>query len=153
MNFCEISKNEFNEWLSMGLALWPHAKKDALEKEFKILLASPGHKTFICKNDDTPVAFINLSLRNDYVEGSTTTPVGYIEGIYVKPEFRNKSVAKELVEVAEKWAFQLGCKEMGSDTEIENIESQKFHKNIGFTEAGRIVSFIKKIENGSQHIR
>lgn len=35
-----------------------------------------------------------ISLRNDYVEG--TSPVPYIEGFYVKSEFRNKSVAKKL---------------------------------------------------------
>ena len=36
------------------------------------------------------------------------------------------------------------CKELGSDTEMENVESQNFHKGVGFGVESHIVHFIKK---------
>lgn len=47
----------------------------------------------------------------------------------------------------EQWAKSLGCTELASDAELDNVDSHDFHKKIGFHEAGRIVAFIKKIDN------
>lgn len=147
MNFCEISKNNFEEWLSMGIALWPDHKKNELEKVFREELKSNKHKHFLAKDEDGEyLGFINLSLRSDYVQGSSSSPVGYVEGIYVKPKYRKQGVAKELVRQAEKWAKKQECKELGSDTELINIDSQKFHKNLGFKKADVIVHYIRKIQ-------
>lgn len=152
MKYCEISEQDFEELVSMGLSLWPHAKKDELAEEFGESILSLKHKIFLCKNDkNEPIAFIDVSLRSDYVEGSTSNPVGYVEGIYVKPGYRNRGVAKKLIKLAEDWAAKQGCKELASDAELDNIDSQKFHKKIGFKEANKIVCFIRKI-GGSQNI-
>ncbi len=146
MNFCEISEDNFNEWLSIGIALWPHAKK-SLKKEFLAELKSGKHKHFLAQNKDGEyLGFINLSLRSDYVQGSSSSPVGYVEGIYVKPKYRKQGVAKELVQEAEKWAKKQGCTELGSDCYLNNTDSQKFHKNLGFKKAGVIVHYIRKIK-------
>ena len=71
--------------------------------------------------------------------------VGYIEAIYVKPDHRTQGIARKLAEIAEQWAKERGCTEMASDTEIKNVDSQKFHKKIGFEHAETIVHFIKKV--------
>jgi len=147
MNFCEISKDNFDEWLSMGLALWPHHKKKELEKVFRTELKSDKHKHFLVQNENGEyLGFINLSLRSDYVQGSSSSPVGYVEGIYVKPKYRKQGVAKELIKQAEKWSKKQGCKELGSDAELRNTVSQKFHKNLGFKKDDIIVHYIKKIK-------
>lgn len=147
MNFCEISEDNFNEWLLMGIALWPHYKKNKLKKIFRSELKSDKNKHFLMQNKDGEyMGFINLSLRSDYVQGASTSPVGYVEGIYVKPRYRKQGVAKELVKQAEKWAKKQGCKELGSDTELSNTDSQKFHKKLGFKKADVIVHYIRKIQ-------
>jgi aminoglycoside 6'-N-acetyltransferase I len=87
-----------------------------------------------------------MCLRIDYVEGSSSSPVGYIEVIFVEASHRNKGISKRLVKEGEGWSKSLGCRELASDTELHNKESQEFHKRIGFEEAGRIVFFIKEIE-------
>jgi len=141
------SKKYFNDWVIMGVALWPHHTKKEISKEFNKQLLSNKYKTFIGLNESNePIAFINLSLRTDYVEGSKFNPVGYVEGIYVKPEYRKLGIAKGLVGVAEYWAKQRGCREIASDTALSNIDSQKFHKDIGFIKTDTIVHFIKKIK-------
>lgn len=147
MKFCEISEDNFNAWVSMGIALWPQAKKKELEKEFHYELESRKHKHFLAQHENGEyVGFISLSLRSDYVEGSVSSPVGYIEGIYVKPPYRKRGVAKALIKKAENWARRKGCKELGSDTGLRNVDSQKFHKNVGFKKADIIVHYIKKIK-------
>lgn len=146
MNFCEISEDNFDEWLSMGLALWPRAKK-TLKKEFQANLKSDKYKHFLAQNEKGEyLGFINLSLRSDYVQGASSSPVGYVEGIYVKLKYRKQGVAKELIKQGEKWAKKQGCKELGSDAELRNIDSQKFHKNLGFKKDDVIVHYIKKIK-------
>jgi len=154
MNFCEISKEDYNEWLELGVALWPDYKnkKDELEKEFNDILESSKKTAFLCKNENESIAFVNLSIRSDYVQGSSKSPVGYVEGIYVDPKYRKKGLAKELIKIAEQWSLKNGCKELGSDAELENINSQKFHKNLGFKEVNRTVNFIKIIDDRLQNI-
>ena len=34
--------------------------------------------------NDIPIGFAQCQLRYDYVEGTKTTPVGYLEGIFIK---------------------------------------------------------------------
>ncbi len=36
-------------------------------------------------------------MRTDYVEGTESSPVGYLEGIFVKEEYRKNGYAKELL--------------------------------------------------------
>jgi aminoglycoside 6'-N-acetyltransferase I len=86
-----------------------------------------------------------MSLRFDYVEGANSSPVGYIEGIYVDEVHRYKGISRRLVEAGVEWSKSRGCREIASDTQIDNHASQEFHKRIGFKEAGRLVAFIKEI--------
>jgi len=146
MNFTTAIESDLPGWLEMALALWSHESTDDMESLFHTLFASENDEMLIARTDEGIAAgFANISIRKDYVEGSNSSPVGYIEGIYVKPEFRKQGIAKKFIELAEDWSRKRGCKELGSDTEIENVESQKFHRHIGFDGESHIVHFIKKI--------
>lgn len=41
--------------------------------------------------------FAQCGLRHDYVEGRGSSPVGYLEGIFVEKEYRKQGCAKELL--------------------------------------------------------
>ncbi|MBS4881977.1 MAG: GNAT family N-acetyltransferase [Peptoniphilus harei] len=62
--------------------------------------------------DEKAVVFANVTLRHDYVEGTETSPLGYLEGIYVKENSRKKCYAKEIVEDCEKWAREKNAKNL-----------------------------------------
>ena len=147
MIYSQLTDSDFDSWLALGLDLWPHYKKKkaSLENQFSEILCDPNQTAFLCKHDNEAIAFINVSLRSDYVPGAKVTPVGYIEGIFVKPEYRKQGIAKKLIKLAEAWAKKYGCKELGSDAELANVESQKFHKSIGFKQVDVNVHYIKKI--------
>jgi len=90
------------------------------------------------------VGFAEVSVR-DYVDGCTTQPVGYLEGIFILPEFRRKGFARALVQRAESWSQSKGCREFGSDTKLDDNASIAFHNAVGFRETDRQVVFLKTI--------
>ena len=94
---------------------------------------------------DLPVGFVHVALRADYVEGADSSPVGYVEGIYVLPEFRKKGMSKKLILEAEEWSKSKGCVQIASDIEDENVVSYAFHVGVGFKEVNRVICFIKNI--------
>ena len=103
---------------------------------------------FVClykSSSDEYAGFIEMTLRRDYVEGCSTSPVAYIEGIFVKKEFRNQDIGRKLLKAGEKWAREKDCAEMASDCELDNLASAEFHKAVGFKEINRIICFTKKI--------
>ena len=80
------------------------------------------------------------------MEGTKTTPVGYLEGIFIREEYRKQGYAKKLLSKCEEWAKEQGCSEFASDCELENEISIEFHIKMGFEEANRIVCFKKSLK-------
>jgi len=138
-----VTKDNEKAWAELCTALWPDLTVDAL-----LRLSHEGlfKNEFLYIEGEEAVAFISLAVRNDYVEGTESSPVGYIEGLYVKPEFRRKGVAGQLVEHAKKWSDKFGCTELASDCTLDNEASQAFHKEVGFVEANKIVCFTMKLK-------
>ena len=134
-----VTKQNEMEWAKLNVGLWPdHTIESRLEER------TVGHfdHEFLYYAENQAVGFLSLALRHDYVEGTCSSPVGYIEGIYVKPDFRNKGIAKEFIGFAKKWSIEKGCSELASDCELSNNASRIFHNKIGFKEANTIVCFI-----------
>lgn len=125
--------------------LWNDCELDKLENEFQEHLSSSDMVIYIDYQDMNPIAFVECSLRYDYVEGTDTTPVAYLEGIYVKEEYRLKKIASKLVEHCQNWAREKGCSWFASDCELENNTSFQFHKKIGFQEVNRIICFTQRL--------
>lgn len=127
----------------MARKVWDNNNIKDLELEFKEIIKSDKEASFIKYIGYKPVGFSNISLRYDYVEGTETSPVGYIEGIYVCEEYRRKGYARKLVKKGEDWARQVGAREFASDCIFENTTSIAFHKALGFEVANKIVCFRK----------
>lgn len=130
---------------SMALDLWPENEYMHLRDEFEHFAADDRQMVFLSILDDLPVGFIHVSLRADYVEGADSSPVGYVEGIYVLPEFRKKGISKKLLSEAEAWSQSKGCVQIASDIEDENKVSYDFHIGVGFKEVNRVICFIKNL--------
>lgn len=125
--------------------LWKNNKLVDLINEFTELISDNEAFIVLKYIDSLPIGFAQCQIRNDYVEGTETTPVGYLEGIFIKPNFRKCGYAKQLLRECENWAMQKGCKEFASDCEIDNFTSFKFHLASGFNETNRIICFTKKL--------
>ena len=69
----------------------------------------------------------------------------FLEAWYVEPEHRRRGVGRALIERAENWCREQGCREMGSDTWIDHQESQLAHAALGYEVVDRCVHFRKRI--------
>jgi aminoglycoside 6'-N-acetyltransferase I len=95
--------------------------------------------------DRVPVGFIEGSIRADYVNGTETSPVGFVEGVYVDPAWRRRGVARQMYAAIGDWAKARGCRELASDALLDNEGSQRAHLALGFRETERVVYFAKKL--------
>ena len=122
-------------------ALWPHHTAAEMAEELTIAMEDVGTAFFVAGK----IGFSQCTLRHDYVEGTESSPVGYLEGIYVAESGRKQGIARELVRACENWAKEKGCREFASDCELSNTQSLNFHLNVGFEEVNRIICFTKKL--------
>ena len=137
--------NDLEILAKLAVMMWRNHSVNELINEFSEIMANGKSQFFLKYENDFPIGFAQCQLRYDYVEGTSTSPVGYLEGIFVKEGYRNKGYAKELLAECESWAKENSCHEFASDCEIDNINSFQFHKATNFTEANRIICFTKPL--------
>ena len=143
-----IRKAETNDAATvaeLALLLLPEHSLEELTEEFEELISQDDATCFLAYAGDTAVGFAQCQLRHDYVEGTDSSPVGYLEGIFVRENHRHQGYAKKLLAACEAWAREQGCTEFASDCELTNTDSLKFHLGVGFEEANRIICFTKKL--------
>ncbi len=130
---------------ALAVEMWGGHTQADLENEFEELAERDDAACFIKYEKGEPIGFAECKLRHDYVEGTKTTPVGYLEGIFIREGFRHRGFAGELLKECERWAREKKCIEFASDCELDNTDSLKFHLAMGFEEVNRIICFRKGI--------
>lgn len=129
----------------LACQLWPGHAISQMGEEMAEVLKNDQAVFFLAFEGAEAVGFAQCQLRHDYVEGTESTPVGYLEGIYVEQTHRHRGLARALLSACEAWAKTKGCNEFASDCELENEQSLRFHLRAGFAEANRIICFTKKL--------
>ena len=139
------TREDKQAWLHMRQGLWPYAPPDYLALDLDSLLADERKAIFVAADTDGRLAgFLEAGLR-DTAEGCETSPVGYIEAWYVDPQVRGRKLGRDLVYAAEQWARETGCREMASDTWIDNEPGIQVHQRLGYSEVDRLVHFVKQL--------
>ncbi len=145
MTIVRAGREQADAVVHLARMLWPDNSETELKEELAPLLESADAAVFLAREQDEWVGFVQCQLRHDYVEGTSTSPVGYLEGIYVAESYRRRGIAAALLKECQLWAKGQGCREFASDCELGNDESLRFHKSVGFREANRIICFTKRI--------
>jgi aminoglycoside 6'-N-acetyltransferase I len=150
MRIRSIEPGDRVEWLRLLTGLHPHHPESEHVPSVDAFFASSRHDellpaaVFACERPDGRLAgFLELSVRN-YAEGCSG-PTPYIESWYVDPDVRGKGIGRLLIVAAEEWARERGYGELASDTEIENVSSQRAHQALVFQEVERAAHFRKQI--------
>ena len=129
----------------MAVKMWTSHTVEELAEGFAKAVNDPDSAVFIMTDDNKAVGFAQCGLRHDYVEGTQSSPVGYLEGIFVEEPYRKQGLAKQILDCCEEWAKEKGCSEFASDCELDNEISRQFHLGAGFREANRIICFTKNL--------
>ena len=125
--------------------IWPEHTLEELVEIIAGYMNSENSTVFAEVENGQYVGVALCCLRHDYVEGCETSPVGYLEGVSIREEYRHRGIARKLVSECEQWAKEKGCSEFASDCELRNTSSLNFHLSIGFQEENRIICFRKAL--------
>ena len=139
------TKQDVETIAKLAIQMWESHSLEEMAQDFSEEIHQGSSAIFLVFIDEIAVGFAQCGLRHDYVEGTESSPVGYLEGILVEEAYQKKGLAGELLRVCEQWAREQGCTEFASDCELVNEDSLKFHLKMGFKEANRIICFTKKI--------
>ncbi|MDJ0716028.1 MAG: GNAT family N-acetyltransferase [Prochloraceae cyanobacterium] len=145
MKLIGVEEKYFLAWKQMRQTLYSGLETEFHEQEMQWIFTSDDKACFIFLSDrDEIMGFLEISLRN-IVDGCLGNPVGYIEGIYLKPQYRGCGYGREIINYAADWFRSRGCQDMATDAEIDNINAQEFYKSLGFQETYCIVEFKKNL--------
>ena len=132
-------------WLQLRRMLWPQDTAEAHRAEMATLLArSESRCQFVaCDGEGRAIGLVEASIRTDFVNGTTTSPVAFVEGLIVATEFRRRGHARALVAAVEGWARRRGLTELALDALLGDKASLDVHRALGFEETERVVYFRK----------
>jgi aminoglycoside 6'-N-acetyltransferase I len=137
--------DSFGAYCRLRNQLWPIGQA-VCEREASEILLDPRWAVFVARLDSgATIGFLEVCLR-DYAEGAESSPVGYLEGLFVVADYRRQGIGAALIRAGEQWAWQQGCTEIASDAQIGNAISIEMHKRMGYTEVERQVCFLKRRE-------
>lgn len=101
--------------------------------------------------DGKVVGGVQMSFRREYVEGTTTSPVAYIESISIDDDYRDMGCTKALVRACEAYASMCGCHEIATDCSVSDESAREFLSSIGFDEVRQVSCFVHNIDRKNLH--
>lgn len=140
-----VRENEIGDWFRLRQLLWDGSSEDEHKAEMMdIYEHTDTQLVLVAVANNRLIGFLEASIR-PFVEDCHSDHVGYLEGWYVEPEYRQHGIGRELVREAESWARQRGATEMASDAEIGNEMSLQAHTKLGYEETSRLVHLRKDL--------
>lgn len=98
----KLEKDDLEIVANLAVMLWPSHSVAELVNKFSEIMSNKKTIFYLKYEKDISVGFYTMSIRYNYVECTSARPVGYLEGIFMKEEYRNKGYAKELLNKCEK---------------------------------------------------
>ena len=135
-----LAETDIDEWFRLRKMLWDEVSDAEHQAEMvdiyqhtdtQLVLAADLGNGKLC-------GFLEASIR-PFVEDCHTDHVGYLEGWFVEPKYREQGIGGKLVREAERWAHRKGATEMASDAEVGNEMSLEVHQSLGYVETSRLV--------------
>lgn len=116
MQIRPIRPKDGEDWLRLRCDLWPEGAEDH-SGEIAAFFAGPATDplaVFVAESGGRCIAIMELAIRENLPDHAGEK-VGYVEGLYVVPEFRERNVAKHLLRAAQAWAREQQCVAFASD--------------------------------------
>ncbi|MND41088.1 Aminoglycoside N(6')-acetyltransferase type 1 [compost metagenome] len=133
------------EWARLRHALWPDGPVEEHRAEIAAALSDGVLRGYLAVDEQGQgIGFAEVSIRR-YANGSTQSPVPFLEGIWIVPEHRQQKIGCLMIERISADCAAEGFVELCSDAEIDNLASRHAHESWGFAETERVVYFRKAL--------
>jgi len=146
MKIIPVDSSNLKEYVDLAMLLFPDEDYEEEYEMYKESFKTDKEMGYLYEADNKFVAMMHLSIRSDYVNGTDTSPVLYLEAIYVLSDYRKTGIARKFIDFAENTAKQKGITQLASDCLLENHTSELFHKSCGFREEERVICFVKDVK-------
>jgi GNAT superfamily N-acetyltransferase len=125
---------ELSPYLAEVAELEWHTDDDikAMQNQYIAEMLAPTSKpnrTFIAEANNIPLGFIHVRTHKDSITGETC---GTIPLLAVSPVSQGSGLGTLLIEHAEGWAKNLGCRLLHLEVFANNAKAKRFYQNIGF---------------------
>ncbi len=140
------TRDDKEAWVGLRSCLWPDAPAADHAADGETIWEKYLEAAVFLALDQTgkAVGFAEVFLRG-FASGCDTSPVVFLEGIWVNPVARGKGAGRKLVEACAGWGREVGCKELGSGALLDNKASHVAHKAWGFEETERVIYYRMKL--------
>lgn len=112
-----IAPSDASVWEALRRDLWPDGAEDHAAEIALYFAGSLQEPVAVLVAESPPgaiVGFAELSIRDD-LPGLEGKRVGYMEGLYLRPEVRHRGIALKLLQASRTWARQHKCTAFASD--------------------------------------
>lgn len=123
-----VTRDDALRWEELRRALWPGHDAEhhqEIAAFFAGTLGEPAAVLVAEDEEDRMLAFAELSIRDDLPQ-LPGRRAGYVEGLYVVPEARNRVLARKLLQASRHWARGQGCLALASDRAGRIIVDRNF---------------------------
>jgi aminoglycoside 6'-N-acetyltransferase I len=147
----QAQPSDQDELAKMRALLWAEASIEEHRKELEAVLRFRMYgtlpMTILVAQDESEAltGFIEVGLRSHADGCDPAHPVGFVEGWFVHEASRKQGIGSALMRSAESWARNQGCREMASDTWIDDETSLHSHQALGFEVVDRCIHFRKAL--------
>jgi aminoglycoside 6'-N-acetyltransferase I len=101
----------------MRRELWPEGAEDHAPEIASFFAGTLPEPAAVIVAEDAGgvlLGVVELSIRTD-VPGLLGKRTGYVEGLYVNPEVRQRGIARKLLQASRLWAREQRCEAFASD--------------------------------------
>lgn len=102
------------------------------EKEMKkILISDDWYCYFFVIDEHQPIGFVEISSRN-IVDVCPSSPVAYLEGLFIKKEYRRRGLGREAIKTIKNWCKEIRIFGIGYGYRAKEFTRAKVFQGHGF---------------------
>ena len=147
-----------NYRIRFSAALWPTLPTNRFAPSSSTAAATPATirrfasfthpdstAIFGCFANGEAVAYAQVSLRQEYVEGASSYPIAYLDALYIRQNLRTLGVGQRLVDLVTTYVNSLGIEELAADCLSSDLQQFELFLQSGFEEISQMTHFVKSI--------
>lgn len=141
MKLVSITEREVDRWRAMRVELYGQLEPGFHDAEMpNILHRDDWYCWLVIAEDGSTIGMVELSLRN-VVDGCLSSPVPYIEGLFIEAKQRNRGLGRQLMQILFDWCCEQGYTELALNTEAVNTAAQRFYDSLGFQQNDSVIEY------------
>ena len=139
-----LAAADADPWIAQRHALWPEIPVDQLRAEVESIADDRKQIALGAFDGGKLIGFAELSIHPHAI-GCGLGPVAYLEAWRVDDDYRRQGIGGQIIAAGESWSRDQGCREIASDTWIDNDASDRAHRALGFEETDRLIHYRKPL--------